>query len=93
MISSVFGTGSMYSLLRTALDEITSAHRRIANRVANATTGELAADTAQSSRSVAQSDLERDMAELANNQLRFQATARLLERAYAQLRTAMRERV
>jgi flagellar basal body rod protein FlgB len=36
--------------------------------------------------------LERDMAALADTQLRYEADAKLLQAAYARLRTAMRER-
>ena len=46
----------------------------------------------QTARAQAQADLERDMTELADTQLRYEADARLLHDAYARLRTAVRER-
>jgi flagellar basal body rod protein FlgB len=39
-----------------------------------------------------QVDLESEMTALADEQLRFEATAKLLEKTYAQLRTALKDR-
>jgi flagellar basal body rod protein FlgB len=46
----------------------------------------------QSRQRVSEVDLERDMASLADTQLRYEADAKLLSEAYARLRAAMRER-
>jgi flagellar basal body rod protein FlgG len=37
-------------------------------------------------------DLEAEMTNLADAQLRFEATSKLLSKAYAQIRTSMRDR-
>jgi len=37
-------------------------------------------------------DLEQEMTSLADEQLRFEATAKLLEKTYAQLRTAIKDK-
>ena len=41
---------------------------------------------------LSQEDLQRDMAALADTQLRYEADAKLLQAAYGRLRSAMRER-
>ena len=92
MLRSLFGPDTVTSMLRGGLEESSATHRSIAARVAGASEassnadfpGELARSQAQ------QADLERDMAQLADTQLRFEAEARLLRQAYDNLRTAMR---
>lgn len=96
MIRELFGPSSKYAMLRTGLDQATAAQRRIANRVANITNGTandgFAAQLSkqQGGARVKEADLERSMVELADTQLRFDATAKLLQRAYANIRTALR---
>jgi len=84
--------------LKDALDLSTQRTRAIASRVAQASvkggngfalpidpaTGQPAAGE--------QVDLEAEMTSLADEQLRHEATEKLLEKAYAQLRTSMREK-
>jgi hypothetical protein len=96
MIRELFGTSSIYATLRDGLDQATAAQRRIANRVANITNGagkdgfatELAKQ--QGGARTKEADLEKSMTELADTQLRFDATTRLLQQAYAKLRTAIK---
>lgn len=96
MIKGLFGAGTMPGTLRGGLAEANATHRTIATRVANAiersaTTGfgdQLDAATA----ALQQEELQRDMASLADTQLRYEATAKLLQKSYADLRTAIRDR-
>ncbi len=98
MLRSLFGTGSVSSMLRGGLEEASATQRAIAQRVANvlgtSTSTDFAtalqARTAQGKLDTA--DLERDMASLADTQLRYEADAKLLQAAYSRLRTAMRDR-
>lgn len=87
--------------LKEALDVGSKRTRAIADRVARATMqnadgfalpaapGEAAGAVAQGEEPI---DLEAEMVNLADEQLRFEATARLLQKAYEQVRMSMRER-
>jgi hypothetical protein len=98
MLRGLFGTSAITNALRGGLEELSATHRVIADRVAGALDAsssvdfaqELAAHTAKAQQTEA--DLERDMASLADTQLRYEADAKLLQQAYARLRSAMRER-
>lgn len=98
MIRGLFGAETLTSMLRGGLEETSATHRTIADRVARVTgassstdfAGALEAGTA--ARRVDEADLQRDMAALADTQLRYEADARLLSQAYERLRTAMRDR-
>ncbi len=98
MLKGLFGPGTLTGMLRGGLEETSATHKAIAQRVArtlqtsSATdfSGNLAASRAAAQRT--EEDLQRDMSALADNQLRFDADARLLHDAYAQFRTAMRDR-
>lgn len=98
MLKGLFGSNSLTKALRGGLEELSATHRVIAERVAGTLdasstvdfTQALAQSTAQARR--AEADLERDMASLADTQLRYEADAKLLQEAYARLRTAMRDR-
>ncbi len=95
MIKGLFGAGSVTQLLRGGLEETAATHRVIAERVAQGIgrsasadfSGELDAAAAQ-----ADQDLTRNMTALADTQLRYEATAKLLQKSYADLRTAIRDR-
>ncbi|MDX2208423.1 MAG: hypothetical protein SFU57_12355 [Gemmatimonadales bacterium] len=95
MIEKLFGTGTVTHQLRGGLQEASATHREIAERVAkglgtssvNGFGGELDAAMANS-----EQELTRNMAALADTQLRYEATARLLQKSYTDLRTAMRDR-
>ena len=97
MLKNLFGPTSTSSMLRGGLEEASATHRAIAARVAGALKssagdfpGELEARTAQGR--LDEADLQRDMAALADTQLRYEADAKLLHAAYARLRTAIHER-
>ncbi len=84
--------------LKDALDLSTQRTRAIAGRVAQASlTGgsgfalpiDPATGTPNDGSAV---DLEAEMTSLADEQVRYEATQKLLEKTYAQLRTAMRDK-
>lgn len=91
MINRILGTGTITDKLRGGLEEASATQRTIANRVAGAlkqsTTSDFAQELGGKLTQEAES-LEQDMAALADTQLRYEATARLLQLAYRDLRTA-----
>ncbi len=99
MIKTLFGAGSTTSLLRDGLAGSAESLRETAHRVANATNGvgpegvdpfAQALGEATGVEDGSQVDLEREMVELANEQIRYDAGATLLQRLYAQLRSSTR---
>jgi hypothetical protein len=78
--------------LKTSLDGISGRVRMIADRIANASANprgfQLPADGSAAPGEAF--DLEKEMASLADEQLRFDATARLLQKTYAGLRASLR---
>lgn len=95
MLKSLFGPDSLTHMLRGGLEETSATHRAIAARVAGALevsangdfAGQLEAHgRAQSS----EADLQQDMTALADTELRYEADAKLLQAAYARLRSAIR---
>ena len=86
--------------LRQGLDASAARTRGIADRVAKASLGNgdgfaLAATTAEGTpqpQAAAPVDVESEMVGLADEQLRYEAAAKLLEKTYAQLRTTIRDR-
>lgn len=95
MLKGLFGPTSVTAMLRGGLEETSATHREIAARVAGAIQASNTVDfpgalAAQSKE--AAPDLERDMAELADTQLRYESEARLLRAAYDGLRTAVSDR-
>lgn len=96
MFRSLFGTGTLTSMLRGGLEETSATHRAIAQRVSGALGASTSTDFAsalqakQGQSKVAAADLERDMASLADTQIRYEADAKLLQGAYAQLRATMK---
>ncbi len=98
MLKELFGVGTQIAMLRGGLEEASATHRAIARHVAGAldasTSTEFASalqeKTAQ--QKLSEVDLERDMASLADTQLRYEADAKLLQGAYAQLRAAIGDR-
>ncbi len=96
MFSSLFGARTTIGTLRTGLDESSQAHRAIAGKVANALDSSANGDF--ESHLLAQSaprppvDLEEEMVRLASTQLRYDASAKLLQKAYANLRVAVSDR-
>jgi flagellar basal body rod protein FlgB len=84
--------------LKEALDASAERTRAIASRVAQATVGggsgfALPIDPATGQPGAAEPvDIEAEMTSLADEQLRFEATAKLLEKTYAALRTSIKDR-
>lgn len=95
MIKGLFGAGTVSHALRTGLDENVATHRTIADRVARglgkSTIGDFNGQL-EASMASADQELTQDMAALADTQLRYEAAARLLQRSYADIRTAIRDR-
>lgn len=100
MLFGMVDRTTIASPLKTSLDDIQARVRGIQSRVARASmTGDGFALT-----SAAQGpqvpgdgitspvDVEAEMTALADEQLRYEATAKLLEKAYASLRSAIRDR-
>lgn len=83
----------MSHALRGGLDDASRAHRTIAEQVARGA-GSSAVSTTATGDAAGSSDeeLTRNMTALADTQLRFEATARLLQKTYADFRTAIRDR-
>lgn len=96
MISGLFGSGSTSWKLRGGLEELSATHSGIAQRVSDASRASATTDfsqvlgEAESAAGLTEEELQRDMAALADTQLRYEAASRLLNRAYTDLRTAIR---
>ena len=91
MSPSLISRTTNVDALKAGLDASTTRTRQIAGRIAQGTTFALPADGSTEAQPDS-ADLERDMASLADEQLRFEATARLLQKAYAGLRASIRDR-
>jgi hypothetical protein len=84
--------------LKDGLDIGVQRTRVIADRVAKATLANQdgfrlpEVGATPGSEEVGEVDLEAEMVSLADEQLRFEATARLLEKTYQRIRAAMRDR-
>ena len=96
MFTRLVGSDSTVTQLREGLDASSRAVRAIADRVANAGTPEFAQalDKAQATGAPGEGpvDLEKEMVSLADEQLRFETTASLLQKVYQQIRSSVRER-
>ena len=101
MIRSLFGTNTVISMLKGGLEETSATQRGISARVAQATTmsatGAFASELDAATKGLAKPkrsevDLQQEMAALADTQIRFEASTKLLHSAYGQIRTAMRDR-
>ncbi|MGI8546786.1 MAG: hypothetical protein ACR2M1_05540 [Gemmatimonadaceae bacterium] len=102
MISGFIGRVSSAGQLRDALDVGSQRVRAIADRVSKASlqnqdgfalpggaTGQPGTSGTTGESGV---DLESEMTSLADEQLRYEATSKLLSKAYAQIRTSMRDK-
>ena len=92
MVPSLFGQGTLTQTLRGGLEELSATQKTIANRVAgavaeSATTG--FAGQLKSSMAGSDDEIMRNMASLADTEMRYEATAKLLQKSYADLRTAI----
>jgi hypothetical protein len=99
VIKGLFGSSTTSWQLRGGLEELSATHRSISERIANASQTSASTDFeqvldgatgGQEVTPVSEEQLQVDMAALADTQLRFEAAARLLQKAYADLRISMR---
>ena len=96
MLNRLVGSETTVAMLKEGLNASSDAVSGIAHRVANAGTPDFAQALEEAEATGAQQrdgvDLEREMVALADEQLRFEATANLLQKTYQQIRSAIRER-
>ena len=97
MLYGFVGRVSQANNLKEALDVGSQRTRTIADRVAKASLAGSgfalpAEGQAPGSTETGPVNLEAEMVSLADEQIRFEATARLLQRAYQSLRTSIRDR-
>jgi flagellar basal body rod protein FlgB len=99
MIRGLFGQSSLSSLLRGGLEETSATQRGIGRRVADAlatsttTSFTEVSQAAMAKAKQAEADVQREMASLADTQLRYEADAQLLRQTYQRLRTAIGKNV
>lgn len=97
MIRGLFGPNTVVGDLRASLDDQSVRHRVISDQIANLliveANGGFAADLSRqlAGGETQQDGLEKSMVALADTSLRYDVAARLLQRAYQQFRTAIRE--
>lgn len=89
MLNRILGEGTRAAVLKSGLDASSRRVRDVASRVANASNPDFASELEAAQSSV---DVEKEMVTLADEQLRYEAATRLLEKTYAQLRASVRER-
>ncbi|HSW31157.1 MAG TPA: hypothetical protein VLH75_16850 [Longimicrobiales bacterium] len=94
MLARLIGNDTNVARLKEGLDASSRNVRGIAHRVANAGNADFARtlDEARAATGAGPVDLEREMVALADEQLRFEALASLLQGSYQGLRSAVRER-
>jgi len=96
MIQGLLGRSTPVAMLKDGLDASVARTYGIAHRVSNASTpggaGFAGALEEQVSAAGGAVNLEAEMVALADEQLRFDATARLLRKVYDQVRSSVRSR-
>ncbi len=101
MLNGFIGRVSSVAQLKDALDVGSARVRAIADRVSRASLQNQDGFTLPSAPGAAGQagaasaggvDLESEMTNLADEQLRYEATSKLLSKAYAQIRTAMQDK-
>ncbi|HEX9108883.1 MAG TPA: hypothetical protein VF832_16670 [Longimicrobiales bacterium] len=91
MLNGLIGRISAVSLLKQGLDDSSVRSRQIASQVANASDFANALGNAQGAQAAqANADIETQMVALADEQLRYNAAATLLQRVYGQIRASVR---
>jgi flagellar basal body rod protein FlgB len=95
MIRGLFDNNTIAGELRQGLNRYSATHRAIADGVANALTPGNQVSfqeqlDAQAAGGGVEGDLEANMVALADNEIRYQAATRLLDRVYSQIRMTMR---
>ncbi len=93
MLSRLMGNGTAAAQLRQGLSTSSQNVRAIAHRVANASNPDFASVLdAFGNPTVDDVRIEEEMVALADEQLRFEAAANLLQKVYQQIRSSIRER-
>lgn len=99
MLVRMMGAGSTMAGLRSGLTESARSVRSIAHDVANASTprpagapGPAAPGPAFEAAGLSEAELEERMVRMADEQLRFEAAANLLQKVHQQFRASVRER-
>lgn len=97
MPMNFIGRTSPVDQLKASMDVSSQRVRAIADRVARASTGEPVFSLSLTAGAVANPtlgpvDVESEMVNLADEQLRYEAAAKLLEKTYAGLRASLQER-
>jgi hypothetical protein len=98
MIRGLFGSSTLPAQLRGGLEEASATQKGIGQRVARAletSTSTSFSDAMEAQMAKSRSteeDLQREMASLADTQIRYEADAQLLKEAYQRLRTAFSSR-
>jgi len=93
MLNGLIGRISAVSMLKQGLDDSSARSRQIASRVANASDFAAALGSTQASAQAqgqANTDVETEMVSLADEQLRYNAAATLLQRVYGQIRESVK---
>ena len=91
MLNGLIGRISAVSMLKQGLDASSARSRQIASRVANASDFASALSAqGQAQAPGATTDLETEMVSLADEQLRYNASATLLQRVYGQIRESVK---
>ena len=93
MIGRLMGPTTSVAQLKEGMDMSVERARGIAHRISNASNGGFAGalDAVQAG-SVPTVDLEGEMVALADEQIRFEALTRLLQKTYMQVRASIKER-
>lgn len=94
MLSRLIGVGTTSAQLKEGLQASTEAVRGIAHRVANASTQNFAdaLEVAEIAGQEGRVNIDDEMTALADEHLRFEITANLLQKVYQQIRSSIRER-
>ena len=92
MLNRLMASGSTVSELKAGLGRSTQNVRQIAHRVANAGSGQVGdfASVLEEAQGGQRVDLEKEMVSLAEEQIRYEATSKLLSKVYQQIRSSIR---
>jgi len=94
VLNRLLDSGSTVSQLKAELDRSTRSVRQIAHRVANASTepGDRFSAALREAQGKERVNLEEEMVTLAEEQIRHEATRKLLGKMYQQIRSGIRDR-
>lgn len=92
MLKALIGTNTVSSALREGLNASTQRSAETAHRIANAFNGGTQTFEDALVQAGEPVDVEAEMVALADEQLRYEATTRLLQKVYQQIRSSIRER-